>query len=162
MQRWSWLELPRFARFLTENRPDAILLLYLGHMYFNQPMITFAPSVAHSRLPGVRFVTQFENVYGTNANECSVLTRGVRRLAKSWVGPADVDYEFGTLVRDSDHIVVLSDSFITRLRESWAAVDGKTSIIPPPPLIHLAPGDGGAARLSQRQRLGVEEGDFLI
>ena len=162
MQNWGWRELPRFARFLTQNQPDAILLLYLGRMYFSHPMITFGPSIAHSRLPGVRFVTQFENVYGASPNEWSAPSRAVRRLVKTWAGAADVDDEFGTLLRDSDHIVALSDSFVTRLRKSYAVVGSKTSIIPPPPLIHLAPEDGGAARRRGRQRLGATDADFLI
>ncbi len=124
-------ELPRFARFLRQNKPEAILLLYLGRMYFAEPMITFAPSIAHAVLPGVRFVTQFENVYGTDTDTCSVPTRAVRRLVKTWAGARDVDHEFGTLLRDSDHIVALSNSFLHRLRQSSAIVGTKTTVIPP-------------------------------
>src|SRR5262245_9403823 len=48
MRRWGWQEVPRLRRFLTHHRPDAILLLYLGSMYYDEPMITFAPTIAHS------------------------------------------------------------------------------------------------------------------
>jgi glycosyltransferase involved in cell wall biosynthesis len=162
MWRWRWRELPRFARFLRQNKPEAILLLYLGRMYFAEPMITFAPSIAHAVLPGVRFVTQFENVYGTDTDTCSVPTRAVRRLVKTWAGARDVDHEFGTLLRDSDHIVALSNSFLHRLRQSSATVGTKTSVIPPPPLIHLVAEGGGAARRRGRELLGAKDEDFWI
>jgi glycosyltransferase involved in cell wall biosynthesis len=161
MRRWGWSELPRLRRFLTSSRPDAILLLYLGSMYYGEPMITFAPTIAHSVLPGVRFVTQFETVYGTITSECSVPARAVRRLVKAWAGSKNVHYDFGTLVRDSDHLVALSDSFRVRLEEASADARGKTSIIPPPPLLHVVPEEEGARRRG-RELLAAADTDFVI
>jgi glycosyltransferase involved in cell wall biosynthesis len=162
MHRWGWRELPRLRRFLTSHRPDAVLLLYLGSMYYGEPMITFAPTIAGSILPGVRFVTQFETVYGTNTGECSVPARAVRLLVKAWAGSANVDYDLGTLVRDSDHLVALSDSFLVRLEEAFADARSKTSIIPPPPLLHFVREDQGAARRRGRELLAAADTDFVI
>jgi hypothetical protein len=66
MRDWSWLDLPRLLNFLKSCSPDAVLLMYIGWIYNDHPMITFAPTISRALLPGVRFVTQFENAIGTS------------------------------------------------------------------------------------------------
>ena len=61
MRRWSWREADKLRRVIRTAAPDAILLMHLSGIYDNHPMITFAPTFAKRALPGVRFVTRFEN-----------------------------------------------------------------------------------------------------
>jgi hypothetical protein len=46
MQRWSWQELPRLIKFFRQVRPDAVFLYYIGFVYDDHRMITFAPTVS--------------------------------------------------------------------------------------------------------------------
>ena len=46
MQRWSWQELPRLMKFLRRLRQDVVFLHYIGWVYNDYRMITFAPTVS--------------------------------------------------------------------------------------------------------------------
>jgi glycosyltransferase involved in cell wall biosynthesis len=162
MRDWSWSDLPRLGRFLKRCAPDAILLIYIGWIYNYHPMITFAPTVAKALLPGVPFVTQFENASGALPERMSPLARVIRKGVAGWAGRRNVDYYFGTLLRDSDRIIVLSDLHRAQLSEFLAGVNEKSVLIPPPPILYVAPEDNGAARRRGRERLGVKSEEFLI
>jgi glycosyltransferase involved in cell wall biosynthesis len=140
--------------------PDAILLIYLGILYGNHPMISFAPTISRRIRPRAPFVTQFENVFGTIPTDCSILTRIARRGAKALSGAASVDYEFGTLLRDSDRLIVLSDSHRPKLARPGIDLSDKTVLIPPPPLLPMSPEE--IDRPAVRRELGILENDFLL
>jgi glycosyltransferase involved in cell wall biosynthesis len=160
MRRWSWLELPRFGALIKRISPDAVLLVYLGVLYRDHPMVTFAPTVSKRVMPDAAFVTQFENVFGTIPSECPLPTRIARRVAKMLSGSETVDYEFGTLLRDSDRLVVLSDSHRPKLARQSIDVPAKTMLIPPPPLLRLSPEKVDRPKL--RRELGASDADFLL
>jgi len=160
MQNWSWIELPRLVRFLKSCSSEAVLLYYIGWVYNDHPMITFAPTISRALLGRVPFVTQFANAEGSNP--CSFSTRFLRKIVESWAGAEEVDYSFGTLLRDSDRIIVLSECHQARLSLCSASVDKKAVLIPPPPLMHICPEDNGASRKRGREALSVKPNEFLI
>src|SRR5688572_27666407 len=58
---WSWSDLPRLKRMITQCAPDGVLLVYTRGVYDGHPMITFSPTVCKALLPHVSFVTLFED-----------------------------------------------------------------------------------------------------
>jgi hypothetical protein len=146
MRDWSWSDLPRFAGCIRRCAPDAILLLYVGDVYNHQLMVTFAPTIAKAVHPHAIFVTQFETPFGTWPRYCSKLSRAIRKAVMLWAGSTGVDYEFGTLVRDSDRIVVMSETHLVRLKEVQSDVADKSSLIPTAPILRVAPEANGTSR----------------
>ncbi len=90
------------------------------------------------------------------------LIRLLRKCAQYLVGPADVDYFFGTLLRDSTRIVFLSEQ--NRLKHAARLPDvlKKSLIIPPPPLLTLSPSGPAATRKLGRKTLGLTSNEFLL
>ena len=162
MRDWSWADVPRFVRFVKQCSPDAVLMIYIGFIYDDHPMATFAPTICKYALPGVPFVTQFEGVMGAAPDRCSLVTRIVRGAVKQWVGVEGVDYEFGTLLRDSDEVIVLSERHEARLTRLHPAVARKCVFIPPPPIVKMCAAADGGPRRAGRERLGVTPDDFLL
>jgi glycosyltransferase involved in cell wall biosynthesis len=162
MQSWSWLEVPRLARFVKRCAPDAVLLMYLGGMYNYHPMMTFAPTIVRRRLPRASFVTRYESPYAGAAPRTTLTARAVRKLLVKTVGGPDVAYESGTLLRDSDHVIVLCEDHRAALTREWPAARTRIEVIPPPPNIRICPEADGAARRRGRDRLGVGPDDFVI
>ncbi|HEV3203629.1 MAG TPA: glycosyltransferase family 4 protein, partial [Gemmataceae bacterium] len=164
MRNWSWSSLPRFARFVRNCRPDAVLQIFdqFGRMYAYQPMMTFAPTVTKKLIPSARFVTQFETPYGIRTRQLSFLTRVLRRGMKRWSRLGPGYHPYGTLLRDSDHIIVLSEAHRTELIAEYPALSVKSSLIPPPPLITVCSDTGPIARARGRALMGAKEGEFLF
>lgn len=163
MDQWSWAEIPRFKAFLKRCAPDAIYLMYLGVMYHYHPMITFTPTIAKKLFPHVPFVTRFENVRAcSDPSRMSMVSRVFRKyVVQEWAGRGGVSYNFGTLMRDSDSLIVLCKMHQMILLEERPDIGGKTTLIPPPPNMRICE-VGEAARQSQRAKLGVEPGDFVF
>lgn len=124
-------------------------------------MITFAPTISKALLPGVTFVTQFENAMGALPDRTPVLARVLRKGLLKWVGRKDGDYHFGTLLRDSDRIIVLSQHHRTILSRRFPGVSERSVLIPPPPILRMSPVDS-ASRRRVREALGLKPGDFLL
>jgi glycosyltransferase involved in cell wall biosynthesis len=163
MRRWSWREVPRLSRFVGRCAPDAVLLMYLGGMYKYHPMMTFAPTIVKRRLPAIPFVTRYESPFaGAAPTSARLTTRVVRRLAAQAAGANDVGYDSGTLLRDSDHVIVLCEGHRTVLTREWAAAAGKIAVIPPPPNVRVSGETPEAARERGRAKLGVDADDFLV
>ena len=162
MLNWSWDESPRFVRFLKTCRPDAILLVYIDFIYNNHPMITFAPSFSGSVLPSVPFVTRFENPIGIPPSRYSFVTRLLRKVVAWRVGATDISYRFGSLLRDSHRVVVLSNRHRDALSRIYPPVNGKTILIPPAPNMLVCPSNNGTTREEGRRLLGAEGKDFLM
>jgi polysaccharide biosynthesis protein PslF len=39
LRDWSWRDLPRFVRFMKQCSPDAVLMIYIGLIYNDHPML---------------------------------------------------------------------------------------------------------------------------
>src|SRR5262245_7246724 len=158
---WSWRDLPRVLRCLREIRPDVVLLLYISWVYHHHPMITFLPTLCQTLRPRVPCVTQFE-IVDAGVPTGPFTTRVIRKIAKLWVGRRGVDWQFGTLLRDSARLIVLSSPHRDRLRQHDADVDDKCAIVPPPPLMRVCPDSPAAVRQRVRRRIGVADEDFVF
>lgn len=161
MRRWSWVEAPRLSGFLKSCAPDVIYLMYLGWTYDFQFMSTFLPSLAKRVLPSARFITRFENIGGAGPQTNSVASRIIRKGLASLDRRGDVDYQFGTLLRDSDTIVLLSGRHEAVLEQRLPDVWKKCVLIPPPANMRMSAG-GAATRERGRLALGAEPDDFVL
>jgi polysaccharide biosynthesis protein PslF len=161
MRGWSWADAPRLRRFLKECAPDAIYLMYLGWTYDFQFMSTFIPTIAKRVLPAVPFVTRFENVGGAGPQSNSLLSRIIRKGMATFDRSGNVHYQFGTLLRDSDSIVLLSERHEAVLEGCLAGVGKKCVLIPPPANMFMSV-DDAATRERGRRALGTGPDDFLL
>jgi len=162
MERWSWREVPRLRRFLAQCAPDAILLMYLGGMYQYHPMMTFAPTLARQVLPGVPFVTRYESPFAGAAPIAPGLTTRILRRAAAWAAGSGVSYNSGTLLRDSDHVIVLCEGHRIVLVEDTPSVHDRIVVIPPAPNVRVSSEPAAHARVQGRAKLGVDPDDFVI
>jgi polysaccharide biosynthesis protein PslF len=162
MRSWYWSDLPGLARFLKRCSPDAVLLFYIHFVYNDHPMITFAPTVCRRLLPNVPFVTRFENPIGIPPRGRSLPNRLVRRAVMQWAGTNNVDYTFGTLLRDSHRLIVLAERHGRALARLSAEVSRKSVLIPPPPNMRICPDDNGNAYARGRNALRIQPNDFVL
>jgi polysaccharide biosynthesis protein PslF len=162
MPSWKWPDLPKFMRFLARCSPDGVILMYIGTIYNDHPMMTFAPTLSKIILPSVPFVTQFENTEGAYLYGASLGARCVRKAVALCVGAKRVDYSFGTLLSDSDRIIVLSGVHLAKLAKLAPGLEQKSVMIPAPPLMRVSPDDGGLVRARGRELLKVGSDDFVI
>jgi glycosyltransferase involved in cell wall biosynthesis len=161
MRDWSWRELPRLTRFFATVSPEGVLLFYYGPMYGDHPMITFAPTLVKKLLPQTPFVTQFSYPGGAHTWQASWQIRLARKFAATWAGKG-VDYSYGTLFRDSDSIIVFSDSHRNTFTECAQVVNQKSVLIPPPPFLRMAPEANGLYRQRVNNRFLIAPNDFLL
>lgn len=162
MRAWSWRELPRLVWTLRRVRPAAVLLIYVGWVYNHHPMITFAPTMLRGCLSSTPFVTLFDSAYAALVGNLHTRTvRAVRKIAAAFVGDG-VHYNFGTLLRDSDCVLALSQEQLQALIEFAPVVKEKSALLPIAPLFRLSSTEDGAARQRRRAQLGVAPTDFLL
>lgn len=158
---WSWSDLPRIVACLRECRPDVVLLVYIGWVFNHHPMITFLPTICKTMRPQIPCVTQFE-IVDTESPYRSLVTRLVRKVMTFWAGRKELDWLFGSLLRDSARTIVLSSPHRDRLAQHHADVREKTAIIPPPPLIRLYQGSPQETRTRLRRLIGAADDDFVL
>jgi glycosyltransferase involved in cell wall biosynthesis len=161
MQTWSWGEAPRLARFLKQCKPDVVYLMYLGWTYNFQFMSTFIPTIAKMAVPGVRFLTRFENVGGAGPQTNSRSSRLLRKAVALCDLRGNVDYQFGTLLRDSDNIIILSARHEAFLERRLPGIGRKCVLIPPPANMRMSD-EGEASRARGRKVLGADTKDFVV
>ena len=161
MQDWSWSELPRLVHFLRRCSPDAVFLMYSAWMYNDHPMITFAPTISKFLLPRSPFVTQFGIPDGSHP-ESRFVRRAIRKGMALAAGKENVDYNLGTLLRDSDRIIVLGESHAETLSRHLPAAKKNMMLIPPPPPLHMAAPHNGRNRKLGREMLGLSDEDFVL
>ena len=163
LDRWSWTEMPRLVRRLRRIEPDAVLLVYMAAMYECHPMITFLPSVLRWVFSSTRVVTRFEHVSGAlDPSDAAWPTRFGRRAALALAGYRRVDDRLGTLVRDSDAVIVLCGQHLEMLRERCPELIEKAVIIPPPANFAVAADPTGRHRHRGRERIGALPSDVVV
>lgn len=163
IQRWDWSEMIRVRSFLKDCAPDAVFLMYLGLMYKFHPMVTFLPALCKRLFPNVPFVTRYESAFvGADPSRTGLISRAFRKLMVRWAGNKDVAYSSGTLLRDSDAVIALSERHRAMLIEEWSPVSEKIELIPPPPNLRIASNVAGVARERGRRQLGLTHGEFVV
>jgi glycosyltransferase involved in cell wall biosynthesis len=160
MRDWAWADGARLCASIRRINPSAILLIYSGFLYNDEPMITFAPTFIKRLVKRVPFVTQMEIVYPPNYT--TFKKKITRKLAQILCGVKDVNYGYGTLLRDSDRIIALGPAHLEIFESAYPSLGPKSEVIPPPPLLRIAPANGGKTRERSRAKLGVGKDEFLL
>jgi len=161
MQEWSWSEVPRLVRAAQHCSADAVILIYIGWIYGNHPMITFAPTILRTFRANVPFVTLVEDAFGADPGP-GLVARALRKAMATYAGGKDVNYEFGTLLRDSDRLIVVSDRTQVVLAKHFSGVNSKSVLIPCPPIMRIVSKEDGTTRRLKRIALGLKDDEFLI
>lgn len=158
---WGWKGAGQLQRVARRLRPDVVILIYVAWIYLDHPMITFAPAILRRAVPGIAFVTQFENTLGGHVPK-TFRERVKWRLASLAAGDGMARAPFGTLLSQSDAIVTLNDRHRDDLLAARPAVGAKVSVIPAPPLLRMRPAENGRTRAEGRARLGVTPDTFVL
>src|SRR5262249_5863751 len=147
--------------------------------YNQHPMITFVPTLSKKILPRTRFVTLVESHYGADprgvyngtacVGSCSRLDRALYRSLARWIGLPPLDFagpyregELGTLLRYSDHLIVVSERVRDLLMRRCAKVAEKSTVIPAPPLVRILSDERGQVRQTWRATLGIAQDEFVL
>ncbi len=162
MRTWSWAELPRLLWIARQWRPDVVNIHFAGAIYNDQPMVTFLPSILKKMFGRIRIVTQIEDPEPVSPHRLPMHARAPRRLAAYFAGTKDVAYGYGTILRDSDQIIVLSDFHSCLLSKQYARLDEKCVLITTPPLMRMCVETNGVARQRGRTILGIGLDNFVF
>jgi glycosyltransferase involved in cell wall biosynthesis len=160
MEHWGWRELPRLLRVAKEIAPDAVFLLFAGHIYNFHPMITLAPPLLKRGRPDLTVVTQLTCTIGCRPYLLPFSTRAAWRALISVPG-AQIDYSYGRLLRDSDRVIAMANSHLQEFVRLVPQVREKSILIPPPPLLPMS-AEGAESRNRGRQALGLGSEDFVF
>ena len=159
MVDWSWSDLPKLLHFARKLKPDVINLHFNGLIYNNNPMITFALTPLKWMLKDAQVVTLIEYPTGIKLeltySPLTFVNRAAARLFRTR------DPEYGTILQESDGVILLSENHVRMLEGHYRPPDAKWTVIPPPPLMKLAP-EGFETRQRGRTALGVADNDFLL
>jgi glycosyltransferase involved in cell wall biosynthesis len=159
MRDWSWSDLPKLLHFARKLKPDVINLHFNGLIYNNNPMITFALTPLKWMLRRARVVTLIEYPTGIKLelthSLVTLLNRAAARLFRAR------DPEYGTILQESDGVILLSDNHVRMLEGHYRPPDAIWTVIPPPPLMKLAP-ESLETRQRGRTALGVADNEFVL
>lgn len=158
MNDWNWRERRSLVREIETFAPDGVILHFMGRAYANHPMITLLPAFLKRRLPNPpKFVTVFEYA-GPVDHTCWTKWQHMRfRLAARRAGWNDLSYGFGSLLRDSDGLIVLAQSHADLLASQIPACRARISLCPPPSLVQRSPRTIQEAREAGRRMLGADK-----
>lgn len=162
IQDWSWRDLPLLLWRVWRSKPHSVLLYYIGWIYNDHPMITFFPSLCKMVSGNTRVVTMFAYPMGSKSERQGALSRAFRKILQWGVGTQGVDYAYGTLLRDSDAVVVMSQRHQHLLSESDPSVSDKCTLVPPPPLLKMTTGMNEATRQATRAQLGFSPEQLVL
>jgi polysaccharide biosynthesis protein PslF len=158
IRNWDWKAMPEILRVIDQVKPDAIHLMYVGWMYKHHPMITLLPTAVRRLYPNIEFETMITNVIGSKKPK-NLRDKLRWKWAKLKVGGADE--EFGTILRDSTRVAPMSEPHLKVLVQRDPGVAKKAVLVPPPPILHIAPPDA-ARRAQTRARFGVADDELLF
>jgi len=165
MKSWGWSQFPILLRTIWRLRPDAVLLIYIDWIYACHPMISFAPAALRWLKPKMSFVTQFENVSGLSGMSPpnGRKNRLVKWLSNFLAGRRGIHPTYGSLLRDSSHVIALSERHLEAYEQAHPGVSSKAKVIPAPPIMRFAAEQKpGSARQRGRAMLGLSEQDIVL
>jgi len=158
MRDWRWPRLPTLLRQVRRLDPDAILLIHLGWIYNFHPMVAFLPTFCRAVVPRARFVTQFENIQTHDDAWFKLLTK-----LRPWLPSfARFDARLGTLLSQSDRIILLAEGHLDLVAGMCAGVADRSVVIPAPPIMKVLDDPDGSVRAGGRDRLGVADHEMLL
>ena len=162
MHSWGWGELNGLLKIARHFGPDVVEIHFSGAIYHHHPMITALPALLKRQLNGVRVILHIEYPEPVNVSRRWSPSWLMRKVVMGYYGRLNVSNEYGTLLSDSDRIIVLCDSHVNLLAEHYPEVARKCVMIPPPPSIQFCDNTGGQARQRGRAELMVAPTDIVL
>lgn len=165
MKNWGWGELPVLLKTILYTRPDAALLIYIDWIYGCKPMVTFLPSIIKIFNKRIKFVTQFENISGLTDLKApnGLLDRVFFKLARLIFYHSLSKPVYGTLLKDSDKIIALSERHADVFISTDFSCTNKIKVIPAPPIMRVASSCSEIPiRTRGRNILGVDNKQIVI
>lgn len=162
MRSWGWGELVHLLKIASRFGPDVVEIHFSGGIYHHHPMITALPALLKRRLNGVRIILHIEYPEPIRAARRRSPARLIRSAVMFYCGRKNTDYGYGTLLRDSDQVIVLCDTHINMLSKHHPDVARKCAIITQPPCIKLCDNSDGQARARGRTELNLTPTDTLL
>lgn len=160
MTGWGWSDLPRLMREVMRAAPEGSLLVYTAWLFDKHPMITYLPTVLRLLRPRCRLLTLFEILQAPEIKHR--FTRAGRKAASLIAGRQGVDYDYGTLLRDSHGVVALGPSILAPLLARDPGIGIRGWLLPPPPLVAVDTARKGSSRAASRARLGLTDRVFVL
>lgn len=158
IEGWTWSDLGQILQLIRSINPDVVNLHFGGFLYNNHPMITFLPTILRWLRPHIRFVTHIEAPIGVRAYLWSKPIRYAHRIVYELFKSKHVDYEYGTLFRDSDHVITLSEKYGPLLDHTFPELESKMTVIPPPPLVPIVK----VSKAIAREKLSLKSDQILL
>lgn len=165
MKNWGWGELPVLLKTILYTRPDAALLIYIDWIYGCKPMVTFLPSIIKIFNKRIKFVTQFENISGLTDLKApnGLLDRVFFKLARLIFYRSLSKPVYGTLLKDSDKIIALSERHADVFISTESNCTKKIKVIPAPPIMKVACSSAeNSARIRGRNILKINAQQIVI
>lgn len=161
--KWNWQAMQHILRFVAKWKPDVVDIVFTGWMYQDHPAITFLPTLIKQRFPAIRIIMHLESLGGIRRDKSNLARAAARYLASVVIGRNDISYEYGTLLRDSDGVITLSERDRSELILKHAAVALKCTTVAPPPIMPVVPVFDASRRRAGRSKLGLNgERDLLL
>ncbi len=160
--KWNWQTTQKCVSIMKKLKPDLVDIVFTGWMYHDHPSITFLPTLIKQNCPGTRVIVHIESLGGIRRDK-SNLARAASRFAVSLItGRGGISYEYGTLLRDSDAIITLSERDREELSMHHKDVSLKSTTISPPPIMPVVPELSEKQRREGRMRLGLNDDTGLL
>jgi glycosyltransferase involved in cell wall biosynthesis len=162
IENWSWLDIFACRKILQEVDPDIVDIHFTGWIYNDHPMITFLPTLIKHLLPQTHVCVHIESLGGIRRELSTIFDVIVRRLVTQFSGREQINYEYGSLVRDSDSIIFLSGRDKYELGRMFDDLAEKSFVIPPPPIMPVVTPPPRSTITQIRQELGVEDREIVL
>ena len=159
---WSWGSLGNCVELIESVKPDIVDIVFTGWMYHDHPAVTFLATFGRWTRTNVRVVVHIESLGGVQKSRNSFPTTMTRALASLLAGRSNISFEYGSLLRDSDAVIMLSQRDKNELIKTNAEIKEKSVVIPPPPIMPLCDELSSEERHSLRAQLGFSDQDFVL
>lgn len=161
-ERWNWRVVQKCAALVRKYKPDVVDIVFTGWMYQDHPAITFLPDMIKKSSPSVRVVVHIESLGGIRREHSNFARSASRFAASVLAGRRALSYEYGTLLRDSDAVITLSERDRAELIKRHEEVGTKSATISPPPIMPVTPPLSERDRRVGRTRLGLKNDSDLL
>ncbi|HEY9731629.1 MAG TPA: glycosyltransferase family 4 protein [Drouetiella sp.] len=161
--KWNWQTVQKCASMVRKIKPDVVDIVFTGWMYHDHPGITFLPVMIKQSFQSARVVVHIESLGGIRRDKSNFARAASRFVASLVSGRNGISYEYGTLLRDSDAIITLSERDRDELIKRDADVQRKSITISPPPIMPVVAPLSKNERHAGRRKLGLkDDGDLLL
>jgi glycosyltransferase involved in cell wall biosynthesis len=162
IKRWGWSDLSTCCRTISQLKPDVIDIQFTGWIFHDHPMITFLPSVIRRILPTAHISVHIESLQGILRERSSFWDAAIRYAFSCAIGRSGINYEYGSLIRDCDSLILLNERDKTEICSLFPGSDHKCTIMPPPPIMQRASQIDTAAKHKLLEHWFLQGSDLVI